>query len=90
MVPSFANKFDQMNAKDWLCPKIGTEINFEGTYSSSLFSTMSISLHPCSNSTDPSRPCASQEEIDLFVDNNGQWNYFSLYYVNSVINADQP
>lgn len=69
---------------------MGTVMKLQGKYSSADYHQFSVTLYPCSNSTDPSRPCGSTDELTQFLDSNGQWNYFTYYYVNSIINADSP
>ena len=90
MLPSVVDSFEKIKASNWLCPTLGTVITLQGKFSSETYNQFSVTLYPCSNSTDPSRPCAPIEEIEAYVASNGQWNYFNFYYVNSIINADQP
>jgi hypothetical protein len=90
MLPNVIDSFDRLKVGNWLCPEIGTIIKLQGKYTSDIYNQFSVTLYPCSNSTDPDRPCASSEDIDQFFVENGQWNYFTYYYVNSIVNPDQP
>lgn len=75
---------------NWLCPEIGSELLLQGRYSSRSYNQLSITLYPCSNDTDVNRPCAPIEELQNFFVEQGQWNYFTFYSINTIINADQP
>lgn len=87
MLPEVVSKFDILNAGNWLCPPIGTVLELQGKYSSAVYTQTEIHLNICSNATDPARPCAPIEEINNYINT---YNYFTLYHVNSVVNADQP
>lgn len=82
--------WSKLNISNWLCPTPQTVIELQGKYSSEFYHQFSVTLHPCSNDTDPLRPCAPHEQLDSFFLANGQWNYFTFYYINSVVNPDQP
>jgi hypothetical protein len=87
MLPEVVNKFDILNAGNWLCPTIGTVLELQGKYSSGVYTQTEVRLDICSNATDPARPCAPIEEIKDYI---STYNYFTFYHVNSVVNADQP
>lgn len=90
MLPDVVNSFDRLSIGNWLCPTIGTIIQLQGRYSSESYHQYSVTLYPCRNSTDPTRPCGTPDDISQFFIENGQWNYFTYYYVNSIINPAQP
>jgi hypothetical protein len=61
MLPEIVSNFDRLKVGNWLCPTIGTIINLQGKYTSETYHQYSVTLYPCNNKTDPSRPCAPQE-----------------------------
>ena len=74
----------------WLCPEIGLNLLLQGRYSSKDYYQLQINLFRCSNDTDPNRPCGTTQKLQDFMAEQGQWNYFTYYTINSVVNADQP
>jgi hypothetical protein len=89
-MPDVLAKFDQLKISRWLCPPIGAEYNIMGKLTSDDYQLIRIRVAPCNNATDPNRLCASSEAIQQnFVDNNGYF-YFTLYFINTIINPDQP
>ena len=73
---------------NWLCPEIGSELLLQGRFSSQTYHQVSITLYPCNNDTDPNRPCAPIEDLRNFFVERGQWNYFTFFSINTIINAD--
>jgi len=74
--------------KGALCPKLNQKVNVGGKYISPVFSRIEASLYPCSNSTDPSRPCGPIERIDKIIDMFSTIS-FALGTINPVVNPDQ-
>lgn len=48
-----------------------------------------INIYPCDNATDPSRPCATQTEIDTLFVNNLDNFYLGFYFINKVVNPNK-
>jgi hypothetical protein len=89
-MPDLVGNFEKLQVGGWLCPAIGSQYDIRGKYTSDLYQDLIFTVAPCNNATDPSRPCASPDEItQLFADNN-DWFYFTFYYINTIINPDQP
>jgi hypothetical protein len=89
-MPDVVKNFDKLQMSGWLCPPIGAEYEIFGKYTSDFYKQIIFTVSPCNNATDPNRPCASQAEIDqLFLD-HGDWFYFTFYYINTIVNPDQP
>jgi hypothetical protein len=84
------HNFDKLEISGWLCPPIGSKYEIFGKYSSEKYQQMAFQVYPCNNATDPSRPCASQEEIDQVFADNSDYFYFTFYFINTVINPDNP
>ena len=57
----------------------------QGKYFSDLQTTFDIVLSACKNESDPNRPCATQEEIDTFINQNSPF-YFTPFFYNPLIN----
>ncbi len=72
----------------WLCPPLDSKYLLQGSYFSEIFSTLSISLKECTNSSNPSRPCYPQNEIDDLFTKYGNF-YFTINYLNTVINPGE-
>lgn len=89
-MPDFLANFDKLQVSGWLCPPIGAQYDIVGKYTSDFYKQLVFTVAPCNNATDPSRPCASQQEIDQLFSDNGDWFYFTYYYINTIINPDQP
>lgn len=88
-MPEVLKNFDKLRMSGWLCPPIGYSFDLYGKYSADIYQQLGFFVYPCTNESDPLRPCAPQSEIDqLFVD-RGDWFYFTFYFVNTVINPDQ-
>jgi hypothetical protein len=87
LLPEVVTKFDTLHVGNWLCPTLGTIVELQGKYTSALYTQTEIQLNICSNDTDPTRPCAPLEEINEYIKD---YNYFTFYHVNTVVNADQP
>jgi hypothetical protein len=89
-MPDVVGKFDKLRMSAWLCPPIGAEYNIIGKLTSEKYQQILFGVAPCNNATDPNRPCASPEAIKQnFADNYGYF-YFTFYYINTIINPDQP
>lgn len=73
----------------WLCPPMNTIMNLYGKYSSEYSSQYIVTAAACNNATDPSRPCASPDEIQKFFQDNYNYLYFTLYFSNPQINPDE-
>lgn len=68
-----------------MCLPRNMTYEIKGKYSSKEEKTFDIALATCTDEWDP-RPCANQSDIDeLFASNNGNL-YFSLYFLNPLIN----
>ena len=81
-------KFDKLQMSYWMCPQIGSNFDIYGKYSSQDYQYLGLEVYPCNNATDPSRPCASQAEVDsLFAANYNNF-YFTFYFINTVVNPD--
>ncbi len=88
MFPEIVEKSEIYHYKNWLCPKLGQRIPIKGSYTSSKQFISNVQISPCKNSTDPSRPCKPQSEIDsLFTANPNL--YLGVYYINPVINPTE-
>ena len=61
-----------------------------GKYTSDLYKELLFTVAPCNNATDPNRPCASPEAITQMFADNYDWFYFTFYYINTIVNPDQP
>lgn len=66
-LPDVLDRFNNLHVGNWLCPTMGTVMKLQGKYSSADYNQFSVTLFPCSNSTDPSRPCGSPEELSQFL-----------------------
>ena len=71
---------------NWLCMPLNVRAVLNGTYFSDLQSTLDIVIEKCNNATDASRPCATQAEIDTYMQANSPL-YFTPYFYNPLINA---
>jgi hypothetical protein len=60
-----------------------------GTHLTDLMSLLRFKISPCSNLTDPSRPCAPQSDIDNMFSLKKNFNLM-VHYTNPVINPNQP
>ena len=57
----------------------------QGNYYSNLQTSLDVVLSACKNETDPSRPCAPQEEIDRFMAQNSPF-YLTPFFYNPMLN----
>lgn len=89
-LPDLVKNFDSQGIAFWMCPPLGASFDIYGKLTSENFQQISILVYPCNNATDPSRPCASQSEIDALFAANGNNLYFTYYFINTVINPDNP
>lgn len=89
-MPELVNNFDKLQISGWLCPPLGSKYEIFGKYSSEKYQQMAFLVYPCNNATDPSRPCAPQADIDQMFADNGDYFYFTFYFINTVINPDNP
>ena len=88
MLPEIVEKSSIYQYKNWLCPQINQSIPIKGSYTSSKQFISNVQISPCKNTTDPSRPCKPQSEIDsLFAANPNL--YLGVYYINPVINPSE-
>lgn len=69
----------------WLCIPLNITPVLRGNYYSEIQTTLDITISKCKNSTDPSRPCAPQSEIDDYLTQNGPI-YFTPFFINPLIN----
>lgn len=89
--PAIQNKFEELSMHFWLCLPLNIDYEIGGKYSSPVQNTIEVSVNQCSNSSvDPANPryCASNELIDEYFANNSQKIYFTIYFVNPLINPD--
>ena len=73
----------------WLCPEIGLTTSIFGKYTSFKSSILSLQVAACTDIPDLA-PCATEDEIKAFWENNGGSTLFGYYYINTIINPDQP
>ena len=66
-LPDIDKLYDSVSMSTWLCMPMNISAVLNGTYSSDLQSTLDIVIKKCTNSSDTSRPCASQADIDTFM-----------------------
>jgi hypothetical protein len=59
MLSEVEDNYIHLKIGNWLCPTIGTIIKLQGKYSSDFYHQFSVTLYPCSNRTDPSKPCGT-------------------------------
>lgn len=89
-MPEVVANFDKLRMSGWLCPPLGAQYDIVGKLTSDLYQEVIIGLGPCINGTDPNSQCATPEQIaQNFADNRGFF-YFTFYYINTIINPDQP
>lgn len=74
---------------EWLCPEIGFSSAIYGKYTSEKSSILSLEVGRCIDSPGMD-PCASDDQIATFWDENGGSTLFAYYYINKIINPDQP
>ena len=75
-----------MPASRWLCSPTNYTYELYGKYTSKEMKFLEIVLKKCSNSTNSSRPCASDAMMDNLEAAFGQFT-FSFFYINPLINA---
>lgn len=69
----------------WLCLPVNKTYTVSGNYISEIQKSLDIIVSKCNNGTDPSRPCATPQEIDWFLGNDSQL-YWTPYFMNPLIN----
>jgi hypothetical protein len=89
-MPDLLTKFDKLKMSGWLCPPIGAEYDILGKLTSDNYQQMLFGIAPCNNATDPTRKCATPEQIQQNFEYNRGYFYFTFYYINTIINPDQP
>lgn len=84
-IPNGSEIYDKVGMQTWLCMPLDIAPVLKGKYYSDLQTTLDVIIKKCNNQTDLSRPCASQEEIDSFLMQNGPI-YFTPFFINPLIN----
>ena len=72
------------NISNLLCPPKNLNINIEGTYSSEIFSYISIKLSKCENTTNIT--CVSDETLNQIFEKDRV--YLNVYFSNHIIKAN--
>ena len=71
-----------------MCPALNTVIELQGAYPSAIYKSLLVTIKECNNATDPSRPCATQAEVDALFVSRGHTLFSTLFMINSVVNPD--
>lgn len=73
----------------WLCPELELTTSIYGKYTSAKTSILSLEVSACTDNPDMA-PCATEDEMKAFWEDNGGSTLFGYYYINTIINPDQP
>lgn len=75
--------------QNWLCPPVGSSMYISGSYASDVYRFINVSVNPCMDFLDPTRPCATASEVtDVFNQLNDAIRY-KIYFTNPLINPGQ-
>ena len=77
--------FQKVQMNTWLCMPLDIAPIIKGKYYSDVQSTLDVVVQTCKNETDPSRPCASPQQISAFMAQNSPF-YFTPFFYNPLIN----
>lgn len=72
---------------NWLCPPINTTVPLSGDFTSNLYQYVNISVNPCIDWLDPTRPCANKTQLATLFEGLSDAIRFKIYYTNPLINA---
>lgn len=69
----------------WLCIPLNVNLTVSGKYSSDIQRSIDITVSKCTNKTNDTRPCASEEDIEAFLSANNQL-FITPFFTNPLIN----
>jgi hypothetical protein len=87
-IDNIENLFTRVGMDTWLCLPVNQTFNVSGKYISTTQRSIDITVSKCNNATDPSRPCATPDEIDAFLRSDSQL-YWTPYFMNPLINPQK-
>jgi hypothetical protein len=88
-MPEYYKNFNRKQMETGGCIPLNTSFKLQGTHITAKFASIDFNISPCKNSTDASRPCAPQADIDALFNKHKNF-YLMVHYTNPVINANQP
>ena len=75
--------------QNWLCPQIGSSLFLSGDYASDIFRYVNVSINPCMDFLDPSRPCARSSGVKALFNHLSDAIRYKIYFTNPLINPGQ-
>ncbi|CAD8100395.1 unnamed protein product [Paramecium primaurelia] len=79
----FIENFNSFGINDFLCPEYNNTIFVGGTYTSSDFQFLTLTISNCESNNNIS--CASKETVDQYFQNTGSFK-LQIYTINQIIN----